>query len=66
MTDKIVLEIDTEGADEIVAAWLRLRLKWCEEERETLTHDEDKQDNLKDTEAMRRVLNFIVGDFEYE
>jgi len=66
MTDKIVLEIDTEGADEIVAAWLRLRLKWCEEEIGTLTHDEDKQDNLKDTEAMRRVLNFITGDFEYE
>ena len=59
MNDKITLEIDIEGADEIVAAWLRLRIQWCEEEKETLTHDEDKQDNLKDMEAMRRVLNWI-------
>jgi len=62
MTDQITLKIDTEAADEIVAAWLRLRLEWLYENAQTLTHDEDKEDNLKDTDAMRRVLNFIVGD----
>lgn len=62
MTDQITLKIDTEAADEIVAAWLRLRLEWLYENAKTLTHDEDKEDNLKDTDAMRRVLNFIVGD----
>ena len=62
MTDQITLKIDTEAADEIVAAWLRLRLEWLYENAKTLTHDEDKEDNAKDAEAMRRVLNFIVGD----
>ena len=62
MTDQITLKIDTEAADEIVAAWLRLRLEWLYENAKTLTHDEDKEDNAKDAEAMRRVLNFITGE----
>jgi len=62
MTDQITLKIDTEAADEIVAAWLRLRLEWLHESAQTITHDEDKEDNLKDIEAMRRVLNFITGE----
>jgi hypothetical protein len=62
MTDQITLKIDTEAADEIVAAWLRLRLEWLYENAQTLTHDEDKEDNAKDAEAMRRVLNFITGE----
>ena len=62
MTDQITLKIDTEAADEIVAAWLRLRLEWLYENAKTITHDEDKEDNAKDAEAMRRVLNFITGE----
>jgi hypothetical protein len=62
MTEQITLKIDTEVGDEIVAAWLRLRLEWLYESAQTLTHDEDKEDNAKDIEAMRRVLNFIVGE----
>jgi len=62
MTDQITLKIDTEVADEIVAAWLRLRLEWLYENAKTITHDEDKEDNAKDAEAMRRVLNFITGE----
>lgn len=64
MTEQITLTIDTEAADEIVAAWLNFRLIWLSEEANTLTHDEDKEENLKDTKAMRRVLNFITGNPE--
>ena len=62
MTDKVSLELSLETVDHLVADWLNLRIKWCEAQESWLTHDEDKEDNLKDKEAMKRVLNFITGE----
>lgn len=64
MTDPIILRVDNELADQIVAAWLRQHMEWTLDGYSALTHEEDKVDAAADYLSMRRILQYTTGEVD--
>lgn len=59
MTDPIVLRVDNDLADQIVAAWLKQHIEWANYTLEHARHPDDANDAKKDIEAFSRILDYV-------
>jgi len=59
MTDPILLQVDNELADQIVAAWLKQHIIFAELTIERSIHEQDRKDAEKDMKAFSKVLEYM-------
>lgn len=64
MTDPIVLRVDNDLADQIVAAWLKQHIVCAELTIQRAIHPDDVNDAKKDMEAFSRVLEYMGGLYD--
>jgi hypothetical protein len=62
MTDPIVLRVDNDLADQIVAAWCKQHSQWILDGYSALIHEEDKVEAAADYLSMRRILRYTTGE----
>jgi len=56
-----------EAAESITIAYLKRQLVWMEEERnKPPLFEEDTEELIKDIAAVRRVVWWMTGEFEYD
>jgi hypothetical protein len=60
-------ELPYEAAESIAITYLKRQLVWMEEERnKPPLFEEDTEELIKDITAVRRVVWWMTGEFEYD
>ena len=56
--------LSEEEVERIVRVILQRHLKWAQENRPIMTHEDDIKDNKKDIKALKRVIDYFGGEID--